>query len=305
MVGSAVNKALKKKPNYHVKTAERSELNLFNSLDTTNFLEGEKVEEIIVCAAKVGGIHANSENPFEFLTDNLRIQQNLLLAAKDIGISKITFLGSSCVYPKLCSQPIKEEYLLSGPLEVTNEAYALAKITGLKACEYLNQQFGFDCRSLMPTNLYGPNDNFDKLNSHVMAALIRKVLEAKNNKSNSIEVWGTGKPLREFMHVDDLAEALIFIHEFKKKDFFNIVGRSGLINVGSGDEISIYNLALMISDIANFKGSVNLNTRFPDGTPRKLLDLTKLKSMGWKRSIGLKEGIKDAISWYENSTYCK
>jgi GDP-L-fucose synthase len=255
-----------------------------------DFFAKEKPAVVIFAAAKVGGIKANNDYPVEFLLDNLRIQNNLIAAASEIGTRKLLFLGSSCIYPKHAPQPIPESALLSGPLEPTNEAYAIAKIAGIKLCQAYAREYGKNFISAMPTNLYGPNDNFDLQTSHVLAALLRKAHEAKASGASELLVWGTGKPRREFLHVDDLASACLFLLE--KYDSPEI------INVGCGEDISIRELAELICDIVGFNGKLAWDTTKPDGTPRKLLDVTKLQGLGWKPRIPLREGIARTYDWF-------
>lgn len=298
MVGRHVSDIISSCPEHELITAERKELDLLFEKGVSSFLAANSPDQIIICAAKVGGILANSLNQYEFLIDNLRIQNNILHAAKELDIKKIIFLGSSCIYPKFCPQPMKEEDLLSSSLEETNEAYAIAKITGIKLCQALNKQYGFDARALMPTNLYGAYDNFDLKNSHVIPALIRKFLDAKEKGLDKVEIWGTGSPLREFMHVEDLASAIKFIMDLSKDEFQEASNNGVLMNVGSNSEVSIKQLANLINDIVNFDGSIFFNTSYPDGTPRKLMDSGRLQKLGWYPKISLKDGLKKTIDWY-------
>ncbi|MBL6693315.1 MAG: GDP-L-fucose synthase [SAR86 cluster bacterium] len=298
MVGRHVSDIISSCPEHELITAERKELDLLFEKGVSSFLAANSPDQIIICAAKVGGILANSLNQYEFLIDNLRIQNNILHAAKELDIKKIIFLGSSCIYPKFCPQPMKEEDLLSSSLEETNEAYAIAKITGIKLCQALNKQYGFDARALMPTNLYGAYDNFDLKNSHVIPALIRKFLDAKEKGLDKVEIWGTGSPLREFMHVEDLASAIKFIMDLSKDEFQEASNNGVLMNVGSNSEVSIKQLANLISDIVNFDGSIFFNTSYPDGTPRKLMNSGRLQKLGWYPKISLKDGLKKTIDWY-------
>jgi len=301
MVGSAINRALLKK-GYGNKsnggdifTPSRKELDFSNYEKLLNWFNKFQPSVVIIAAAKVGGILANKNNPYDFIFENLKIQINIIEICRICKIKKIIFLGSSCIYPKLSDQPIKEEYLLKSPLEKTNEFYAIAKIAGLKMCEALNLQYDFDAFSLMPTNLYGPRDNYNLENSHVLPALIRKFDEAKRNNLNQVKCWGSGKPLREFLYVDDLADACIFVLENinqREKKFEN-----NWLNVGSEFEISIKNLAIKISKIIGFNGEIIWDLSKPDGTPRKKLDTSILENMGWKAKTNLNEGI--AIT-YEN-----
>jgi GDP-L-fucose synthase len=285
MVGSAIHRRLviEGYSNFLLKTLE--EVDLRNQHDVQLLFAKEKPEYVILAAAKVGGIFANNNAKAEFLYDNLMIEANIINASYLFKIKKLLFLGSSCIYPKQAHQPLKEEYLLTGTLEPTNDAYALAKIAGIKLCENYKLQYGCNFISCMPTNLYGSNDNYDLNNSHVLPALLRKFHEAKVNKASSVEIWGTGNPLREFLHVDDLANACYFLMQHYNE--------SSTINVGSGEEISIKELAILIKKVVEYSGEFFFNTDKPDGTPRKLLDVSKLHSLGWKHSISLEQGIRD------------
>lgn len=284
MVGSAIVRLLEKKGYHNLILRTSKELDLRNQKDVQLFFEKESIDFVFLAAARVGGIMANSTFKGTFLYDNLMIQNNVLEAAKTYHIKKLLFLGSSCIYPKFATQPIRESELLTGALEPTNEAYAIAKIAGLKMCDYYREEFGCNFISLMPTNLYGPNDNYDLNNSHVIPALLRKFHEAKLNKSTEVELWGDGSPLREFLHVDDLAEACIF--SMLKYN------QSGHLNVGSGEELSIKELAEMIASIVDYQGKIKWDTTKPNGTPRKIMDSSKIKEFGWKPRISLKEGLK-------------
>ena len=303
MVGRHVSDIISSCPEHELITADREELDLIDEKGVLSFLAASSPDQIIICAAKVGGILANSLNQYEFLIDNLRIQNNILNAAKELDIRNIIFLGSSCIYPKLCPQPMKEEDLLSSSLEETNEAYAIAKIAGIKLCQALNKQYGFDARALMPTNLYGAYDNFDLKSSHVIPALIKKFLDAKNNGLNKVEIWGTGSPLREFMHVEDLASAIKFIMDIGKNEFQESASNGVLINVGSNSEVSIKQLAFIISEVVDFDGEIFFNTSYPDGTPRKLMDSGRLQKLGWHPKISLMDGLKKTIDWYVGNAY--
>ena len=283
MVGSAIFRKLQNEGFQHLITRTHSELDLTNQQQVADFFENEKPEYVFLAAAKVGGILANNNYRAEFLYDNLMIESNVIHQSYIHQVNKLLFLGSSCIYPKLAPQPLKEEYLLTGALEYTNEPYAIAKIAGIKLCENYRKQYGCNFISAMPTNLYGPNDNYDLNNSHVLPALIRKFHEAKTNRLSSVEIWGTGSPLREFLHVDDLADACVHLMENYNEELF--------VNVGSSEEISIRDLALMIKEIVGFEGELKMDTSKPDGTPRKLMDNSKMFSMGWKPKYSLKEGI--------------
>jgi GDP-L-fucose synthase len=288
MVGSAIKRKLQKEGYANLIGRTSKELDLRNQLQVAKFFEEEKPEYVFLAAAKVGGIIANNTYRAEFLYDNLMIQSNIIHYAYVSGVTKLMFLGSSCIYPKLAPQPLREEYLLTGPLEYTNEPYAIAKIAGIKMCDAYRDQYGCNFISVMPTNLYGPKDNYDLKTSHVLPALLRKVHEAKENNQDEVIVWGTGKPRREFLHVDDLADACYFL--MLKYD------QAGLINVGVGTDIAISDLAKAIKSIVGFKGDIIYDTTKPDGTPRKLMDVTKLSAMGWKAGITLEKGITDVYN---------
>lgn len=293
MVGSAIMRALESKGFNNLLSRTSGELDLRDQQAVGEFFKTERPDYVFLAAAKVGGIKANSTYPAEFLYDNLMIQNNVIHHSYLHEVTKLLFLGSSCIYPKMAPQPLKEEYLLSGPLEPTNDAYAIAKIAGIKLCEAYRKQFGCNFISAMPTNLYGPNDSYDLQNSHVLPALIRKFHEAKEQGKSVVEIWGTGTPRREFLHVDDLAEAAIFLMENYNDLLF--------INVGSGFDIDIKSLALMISDIVGFSGELEFDTSKPDGTPRKLMDSSRLESLGFKNKIDLEEGIRQVYADYVNN----
>jgi GDP-L-fucose synthase len=284
MVGSAILRALQAQgySNFVLRTS--SELDLRNQKDVSDFFSKEKPEYVFLAAAKVGGIVANNTYRADFLYENLMIQSNVIHQAYLNGVQKLLFLGSSCIYPKMAPQPLREEYLLTGLLEPTNEPYAIAKIAGIKMCDAYRSQYGCNFISVMPTNLYGPNDNYDLSNSHVLPALLRKFISAKREGADSVTIWGTGSPLREFLHADDLAEACLFL-----MDGYN---ESGLVNIGVGNDISILDLAKLVKKIVGFEGEIQLDTSKPDGTPRKLMDVSKLNGLGWKASTSLEEGIK-------------
>jgi GDP-L-fucose synthase len=290
MVGSALVRRLETEGFVNLLVRERSKLDLGSDSAIVEFFAEEKPAAVILAAAKVGGIKANDDYPVEFLLENLRIQNNVIRAAYENEVHKLLFLGSSCIYPKFAPQPIAEAALLSGPLEPTNEAYAVAKIAGIKLCQAYAREYGANFISVMPTNLYGPNDNFDLEISHVLAALLRKAHEAKMRKDRKLIVWGSGKPRREFLHVDDLASACLLLLE--KYDSPEI------INVGCGEDISIHELAEMICDVVGFDGELAWDKTKPDGTPRKLLDVTKLRALGWKPSIPLRDGIAQTYEWF-------
>ena len=295
MVGSAIFRKLKNKSNKIV-IADKKKLNLLNQKSVLSFFKKNKFNEVYLCAAKVGGIHANNTYLADFIYQNLEIQSNLIHSAYLTKVKKLMFLGSSCVYPKKSKIPIKEEYLLTSELENTNEMYAIAKIAGLKMCKAYNSQFKTDFRAIMPTNLYGQNDNYDSLNSHVLAALIKKIVLAKKQNKKSFIVWGTGRPRREFLHVDDLADATVKIMNLSKKKYNKVAGEKfPFINVGSGSDISVKDLAKLISKIVEFKGKMIFDKSKPDGTFRKLMDNTKLRKIKWKPKISLNSGIKKTI----------
>jgi GDP-L-fucose synthase len=289
LVGSAIVRAYEKN-NEDVIGISSKDVNLLDRDKTFKFIKDIKPSVIIDAAAKVGGIGGNNNYPVEFLSENIRIQSNLMDAAHSSGVEKLLFLGSSCIYPRNCAQPIKEEYILTGELEETNSAYAVAKIAGIELIKSYRKEYGYTWISAMPTNLYGPKDNFDLETSHVMPALIRKILDAKTNNLHEVVLWGTGSPIREFLHVDDLARAVLVCLE-KYNDSLHI-------NIGSGIEISIKNLALKIVDQIGFNGEIIWDTNRPDGTPRKVLDVTKISKLGWKPNISLDQGIRSTIDWY-------
>lgn len=290
LVGSAIIRNLTGKGYHNIITRTHRELDLTSQPEVREFFEKEEPEYVILAAAKVGGIHANHSTPAEFIYENLMIQNNVIHSAHLNKVKKLLFLGSTCIYPKMAPQPIPETALLSGPLEGTNEAYAVAKIAGLEMCKFYKLQYEDNYISCMPTNLYGPNDNFDLNNSHVLPALIRKFHEAKERNTDYCEIWGTGAPLREFLHVDDMADASVFLLE-------NYDGIQH-VNIGTGEEISIKDLAYLIKGIVGYEGSLKWNTSMPDGTPRKLTDVTKLHGLGWKHKISLEEGIRSTYQWF-------
>ena len=293
LVGSAIMRKLQQEGYTNIITRTHKELDLTNQAQTQEFFKKEKPEYVFLAAAKVGGIHANNTYPADFAYINTMIESNVIKASYDYDVKKLLFLGSSCIYPKLCPQPIKEEYLLTGPLEKTNEAYAIAKIAGLKMCQYFNRQYGTKYISVMPTNLYGPNDNFDLETSHAFAALLRKFHEAKINNKPYVEVWGTGTPRREFLHVDDLADAVIYL--------MNNYDENEPLNIGTGKDITIKELAELIKEIVGYEGEIKFDTTKPDGTPRKLLDVSRLHATGWKHKIELREGIQSTYEWFKEN----
>jgi GDP-L-fucose synthase len=289
MVGSALIRSLKE-IDCEVLSINSKELDLRNSLDVDNWFKDNKPDTVFLAAAKVGGILANSNYPADFLIDNLLIQNSVISSAFKHKVNKLMFLGSSCIYPRAAKQPIKENALLTGKLEPTNEAYAIAKIAGIKLCQFYRKQHGVDFISVMPTNLYGPGDNFHSQNSHVVAALILKFYEAAKQKKEEVILWGTGSPLREFMHVDDLAGGLIFLMENYSENEH--------INIGTGKEISIIEFAKIIKDISGWQGSIKFDSSFPDGMPRKVMDISKITKLGWTSSIELKNGLEHTYKWF-------
>jgi len=293
LVGSALKRKLESKGYTNLIFRTHRELDLTNQQAVNDFFEKERPEYIFLAAAKVGGILANSSYPAEFIYENLMIEANVINAAYKYGVKKLLFLGSSCIYPKLAPQPLKEEYLLTGPLEETNEAYAVAKIAGIRLCKHYNEQYGTNFISVMPTNLYGLNDNFDLETSHVMPALIRKFHEAKVNNESEVVVWGTGKPLREFMHVDDMADACVYLMEN-----YNYSDIGEFVNLGVGEDVTISELVELIKEIVGFEGEIRYDTSKPDGTPRKLMDVSRLNGLGWKAGIPLEDGIRETYEWY-------
>lgn len=298
MVGSAIARSLKA-DGAEVITAARSELDLADQSAVRRFLAKERPDTVIVAAAKVGGIHANNTMPAEFIHENLMIECNLIDSAFRAGVEHLLFLGSSCIYPRNASQPMAEQALLTGLLEPTNEPYAIAKIAGIKLCESYNRQYGTDYRSAMPTNLYGPGDNFHETNSHVLPALLRRFHEAKQASSEDVVIWGTGTPKREFLHVDDMAAACVFLLNLPKDIYAaNTEPMLSHINVGTGRDVSIADLAQAIAQVTEFEGRIAFDTTKPDGPPRKLLDVSRLTNMGWTASIQLEEGIRETYNWY-------
>lgn len=293
LVGKAIHQELKSQGFDNIITKSSKELNLKEQSAVADFFKENKPDIVILAAAKVGGIKANSDYPADFIYDNLAIELNVIHQAYKRGVKKLVFLGSSCIYPRHAPQPIKEEDLLSSPLEKTNEPYAIAKIAGLKLCESYNKQYGTDFISCMPTNLYGPGDNFDLKSSHVMPALIAKFVSAKKENKNQVEVWGTGKVKREFLYVEDLAKAVVFLMQ-------NYQGNMPL-NVGTGEDVSIHELASLIKDVVGYKGKLVFNPTYPDGTPRKLLDVSRIKKLGWEAKTPLKKGIEKTVKWYEDN----
>ncbi|MEI7451790.1 MAG: GDP-L-fucose synthase [Candidatus Falkowbacteria bacterium] len=293
LVGSAIVRQLQAQGFNNLVLKTRAELDLLNQAAVDTFFKDENIAYVFLAAAKVGGIMANREQPADFIYENLQIQNNIIAAAYKYKIKKLLFLGSSCIYPRDCAQPIKEEYLMTGELESTNDAYALAKIAGIKMCQSFNKQYGTNFISVMPTNLYGPQDNFDLVSSHVLPALIRRFYEAKKNNLSALTLWGSGVAKREFLHVDDLAEAVIYL--------MNNYDDGAIVNIGTGEDLSIKDLALKIKKLIGYDGEIIWDTTKPDGTPRKLLDVAKINSLGWKYKIALDDGLKTTISWFEKN----
>ena len=293
MVGSAIHRKLLGMGYTNIITRTSSELDLRVQEPVNEFFETERPDYVFLAAAKVGGIWANQSYPADFIYQNIVVQCNVIHSAYATGVKKLLFLGSSCIYPKLAPQPMKEEYLLTGLLENTNEPYAIAKIAGIKMCDAYRAQYGCNFISVMPTNLYGPNDNYDLQNAHVLPTLIRKFHEAKQNGDPAVTIWGTGTPMREFLHADDLADACCFLMENYNQD--------GLVNIGTGEDVTITQLALLIKEVVGYEGDLIYDASKPDGTPRKLMDVSKLTNLGWKYSIELKDGLKQVYNDYKNS----
>ena len=294
MVGSAILRKLKSEGYTNIVTKSKKELDLTNQFQVNHFFHFERPEYVFLAAAKVGGIKANSDFKADFIYQNLAIQTNIINASYQTGVKKLMFLGSSCIYPKMAPQPLKEEYLLSGYLETSNDAYAIAKIAGIKMCQSFNQQYGTNFISVMPTNLYGPGDNYDLQSSHVLPALIRKFHEAKSNGDSQVVIWGSGNPMREFLYVEDLAEACVYL-------ILNY-NESEIVNIGTGEDISIKDLALMIRDVIGFAGQIIYDSSKPDGTPRKLLDVSKIHELGWSHKTDLKRGIELTYKHFLNES---
>lgn len=290
LVGSAIVRSLEKEGYTNIVKRTHSELDLTNQAAVVDFFDKERPEYVVLAAAHVGGINANQTYPADFIYINSMIQCNVIKAAHDFKVKKLLFLGSSCIYPKMAPQPMTEDALLTGPLETTNEGYAIAKIAGLEMCKFFKRQYGDDFISCMPTNLYGPNDNFNLQNSHVLPALIRKFDDAKKSNAPTVELWGTGKPLREFLYVDDMADACVYLLE-------NYSGEQH-VNIGTGKEISIKDLAEIVKETVGFEGEIVWNSDMPDGTPRKLMDVSKLHNIGWKEKVSLRDGIRMEYEWY-------
>ena len=304
MVGSAIVRRLEGLGYSEIMTASRAELNLLDAAAVQEFFRANRPEQVYIAAARVGGISANNTRPADFIWDNVVIEANLIKAAHDNDVQRLLFLGSSCIYPKLAPQPLREDSLLTGVLEPTNEPYAIAKIAGIKLCESFNRQFGRDYRSVMPTNLYGPGDNFHPEYAHVIPALLRRFHEATQANASSVTIWGSGKPRREFLHVDDMAAASVHVMELDPEVYWSTASpMMSHINVGSGKDCTIAELAQLIAEVTGFRGSIEFDRSKPDGTPRKLLDVSRLQSLGWSAAISLPEGLKDAYAWFlDNQT---
>lgn len=299
MVGSAIVRQLQERGGYDIVTRARQQLDLTNQAEVQNFFAEQKFDEVYLAAAKVGGIHANNTYPAEFIYENLMIEANIIHASHINDVQKLLFLGSSCIYPKLAPQPMAESALLTGALEPTNEPYAIAKIAGIKLCESYNRQYNRDYRSVMPTNLYGPNDNFHPDNSHVIPALLRRFHEAKLARATQVIAWGTGSPMREFLHVDDMAAACIFVMNLDKVSYDrNTHPMLSHINVGTGVDCSIKELTETVAKVVGFQGEIFWDSSKPDGAPRKLMDVTRLEKLGWRASITLEEGLKNTYAWF-------
>lgn len=299
MVGSAIVRQLQKKGNVNIITRSRNEVDLLDQKAVQAFFDSEPIDQVYLAAAKVGGIIANNSYPAEFIYENLMIESNIIHSAHQAGVQQLLFLGSSCIYPKMAEQPMREDALLTGTLEPTNEPYAIAKIAGIKLCESYNRQYGRDYRSVMPTNLYGPNDNFHPENSHVIPALLRRFHEAKERDDASVTAWGTGSPMREFLHVDDMAAASVFVMNLNN-DTYQQHTQSMLshINVGTGVDCTIKALTETVAKVVGFEGIIEWDASKPDGTPRKLMDVSRLRNLGWSYSIDLEDGLRDAYKWF-------
>lgn len=300
MVGSALVRALSQNKNNQIITASRQELDLVNQQSVQLFFSHQQFDQVYLAAAKVGGIYANSEYPADFIYQNLMIQNNVIQAAHQNHVQKLLFLGSSCIYPKFAEQPIQEESLLAGYLEPTNEPYAIAKIAGIKLCESYNRQYGRDYRSVMPTNLYGIHDNFHDQNSHVIPALIQRIHSAKIFDLKQVEIWGTGQAKREFLYVDDMASACIYVMSAPFAQYQQITVTQPHLNIGTGEEVTIQELAQLICEVVEYQGELIFNDQKPDGTPRKVLDISRLHRLGWQHQISLKKGLAQTYSWYLN-----
>jgi GDP-L-fucose synthase len=300
LVGSAIVRALRAQGHTNIVTRSHAELELTDQAQVRDFFRNERIDQVYLAAAKVGGIHANNTYPADFIYDNMMVQANVVHEARANGVEKLLFLGSSCIYPRMAPQPIKEEYLMSGMLEPTNEPYAMAKIAGIKLCESYNRQYGTDYRSVMPTNLYGPGDNYHPENSHVIPALIRRFHEARLTNAPEVVIWGSGKPMREFLYVDDMAAACVHVMNLDHATYAaNTDPMHSHINVGTGEDVTIAELARLVGETVGYRGRIGFDTSKPDGTPRKLLDVSKLKNLGWQASTPLPEGLRRAYEAFE------
>jgi GDP-L-fucose synthase len=297
LVGSAIVRVLRAQGHTNIVTRSHAELELTDQAQVREFFRNERIDQVYLAAAKVGGIHANNTYPADFIYDNMMVQANVVHEARQNGVTKLLFLGSSCIYPRLAQQPIKEEYLMSGMLEPTNEPYAMAKIAGIKLCESYNRQYGTDYRSVMPTNLYGPGDNYHPENSHVIPALMRRFHEAKVSGAPEVVIWGSGKPMREFLYVDDMAQACVYVMNLDHDTYAACTEpMHSHINVGTGEDVTIADLARLVGETVGYRGRIGFDTTKPDGTPRKLLDVSKLKSLGWQARTPLPEGLRRAYA---------
>lgn len=302
LVGSAIVRALRAQGHTNIVTRSHAELELTDQAQVRAFFGGEHIDQVYLAAAKVGGIHANNTYPADFIYDNMMVQANVVHEARNHGVHKLLFLGSSCIYPRLAQQPIREEYLMSGALEPTNEPYAMAKIAGIKLCESYNRQYGTDYRSVMPTNLYGPGDNYHPENSHVIPALIRRFHEARLNEAPEVVIWGSGKPMREFLYVDDMAEACVHVMSLDQATYAaHTDPMHSHINVGTGEDVTIAELAHLVGEVVGYRGHIGFDTSKPDGTPRKLLDVSKLQSLGWRARTPLAQGLRQAYAAFVES----
>lgn len=299
MVGAAISRALATDPTTSLLTVPRAQVDLRDQSAVSSFFSQHEISEVYLAAAKVGGIHANNTKPAEFIANNLQIQTNIITSAYQSGVAKLLFLGSSCIYPRNAEQPMAEESLLTGVLEPTNEPYAIAKIAGIKTCEAFNRQYGTDYRSLMPTNLYGPGDNFHAEDSHVIPALIRRIHEAHVNQLPKVTIWGTGMARREFLHVDDLAKAAVHIQGMPAAEYWSVAEpQNSHINIGTGQDLRISELASLIAEVVGYEGRLEYDKSKPDGTPRKLLDIRKARMLGWQPTIDLRDGIESTYHWF-------
>ena len=299
MVGSAIVRRLTSLGYVNIVTARHSELDLVDQRAVRAFFEDNHIDQVYVAAAKVGGIEANNSSPADFIFDNLLIEANIIKSAHDFGVPRLLFLGSSCIYPKFATQPMAEDALLTGPLEATNEPYAIAKIAGIKLCESFNRQYGRDYRSVMPANLYGPGDNYHASFSHVIPGLLRRFHEARENGEDTVVIWGSGNPRREFLHVDDMAAASVHVMELDREVYqASTAPMLSHVNVGTGSDCSISDLAATIAKVTRFTGRLTFDTSKPDGAPRKLMDITRIQALGWEPTIGLEDGLEDAYAWF-------